>query len=93
LPVLAFVASGLSVAGIIATAGCSLFPFMLPSSSDPASGLTVWDASSSRLTLAIMVVVVVLILPVVLAYTAFVYRVLRGPVTEEQIAADEHTAY
>ena len=92
-PVLAFLSSGLSVAGVIATAGCALFPFLLPSSSAPEAGLTVWDASSSRLTLAIMTVVTAVLLPIVLVYTAWVYRVLRGPVTEEQITADEHTAY
>jgi cytochrome bd ubiquinol oxidase subunit II len=92
-PVLAFVSSGLSVAGVIATAGCSLFPFLLPSSLEPNAGLTVWDASSSRLTLAVMTAVTVLLLPIVLAYTAWVYHVLRGPVTAEQIEADQHTAY
>ena len=92
-PALAFLASGLSVAGVIATAGCSLFPFLLPSSLVPEAGLTVWDASSSRLTLAIMAVVTAVLLPIVLAYTAWVYRVLRGTVTAEQINADEHTAY
>jgi cytochrome d ubiquinol oxidase subunit II len=92
-PVPAFVASGLSVAGVIATAGCSLFPFLLPSSLEPNDGLTVWDASSSRLTLGVMAVVTAVLLPVVIGYTAWVYHVLRGPVTAEQIAADEHTAY
>jgi len=92
-PVLAFLASGLSVAGVISTAGCSLFPFLLPSSLVPEAGLTVWDASSSRLTLAIMAVVTAVLLPIVLAYTAWVYRVLRGTVTAAQINADEHTAY
>src|SRR3546814_15508300 len=53
-PGLAFIASGLSVTGIILTAGFSLFPFLLPSSSHPPQGLTVWDASSSELTLKIM---------------------------------------
>ena len=92
-PILAFLASGLSVAGVIATAGCALFPFLLPSSLVPEAGLTVWDASSSRLTLAIMAVVTAVLLPIVLIYTAWVYRVMRGTVTAEQITADEHTAY
>ena len=78
---LAFVASGAAVKGVVATAGLSMFPFILPSSLDPSMSLTVWDASSSRATLALMLVAVVLILPAVLAYTAFVYRVLRGRVT------------
>ena len=90
-PGLAFVASALVPLGTIATAGAALFPFLLPSSSDPNASLTVWDASSSRLTLAIMLGVVVLFLPVVLAYTAWVYRVMRGPVRPEDVASK--TAY
>ena len=92
-PVLAFVCSGLAIAGVIATAGLSLFPFMLPSSLDPNSGLTLWDASSSLTTLIVMTIATAVLLPMVLAYTAWVYRVLRGPVTAEQIARDSHTAY
>jgi cytochrome bd ubiquinol oxidase subunit II len=89
--ILAFIASGLAVAGVVATAGLSLFPFLLPSSLDPTSSLTVWDASSSRLTLGVMAVVTALILPVVMLYTAWVYRVLRGPVTAESIGQDSHS--
>jgi cytochrome bd ubiquinol oxidase subunit II len=87
----AFLMSGVSVFGVVATAGVSMFPFILPSSFDPASSLTVWDASSSRTTLLIMLVAVVLLLPVVLAYTAFIYRVMRGTVTQAQVEADHHS--
>ena len=78
---LALAASGLSIASVIATAGFSVFPFMLPSSLDPNASLTVWDASSSRLTLAIMLGCTVVFLPIILVYTAWVYRVMRGRVT------------
>ncbi len=91
--VLAFCLSGLAVAGVIATAGVSLFPFLLPSSLDPRSSLTVWDASSSATTLLIMAVATALLLPVVLAYTAFIYRVLRGPVTQAMIEANPDETY
>jgi cytochrome d ubiquinol oxidase subunit II len=91
--VLAFCCSGMAVASVIATAGVSLFPFLLPSSADPNSSLTVWDASSSETTLLVMTVVTVLLLPVVLAYTAFIYRVLRGPVTAATIEAGGHESY
>ena len=92
-PRLAFVCSGLSIAGVIATAGLSLFPFLLPSSLDPNSSLTLWDASSSLSTLIFMTIVTAVLLPLVMIYTAWVYYVLRGPVTEEQIISDSHTAY
>jgi cytochrome d ubiquinol oxidase subunit II len=89
-PLVAFCLSGLSIAGVIATAGLALFPFLLPSSLDPSASLTVWDASSSRTTLAIMTVATVILLPIVLAYTSWVYRVLRGPVTADTVSADHH---
>ena len=92
-PVLAFVASGLAIAGVIATAGFSLFPFLLPSSLDPRSSLTLWDASSSLATLELMTAATLLLLPVVLAYTAWVYRVLRGPVTADDVTRDPHAVY
>jgi cytochrome d ubiquinol oxidase subunit II len=87
-PVMAWVASALSIAGIVATAGVSLFPFLLPSSLDPNSSLTVWDASSSPTTLLIMTVATAIFLPIILIYTSWVYRVLRHPVLEAQVEAD-----
>jgi cytochrome d ubiquinol oxidase subunit II len=82
-PLRAFLASALVPLFTIASAGAALFPFLLPSSSAPDMSLTVWDASSSKLTLAIMLGAVAIFLPVILAYTAWVYRVMRGPVTPE----------
>jgi cytochrome d ubiquinol oxidase subunit II len=90
-PRLAWLVSALGIAGIIATAGISLFPLLLPSSLDPASSLAVWDASSSKLTLGVMTGVTALLLPIVIAYTSWVYRVLRGPVTAAQISNDSHS--
>jgi cytochrome d ubiquinol oxidase subunit II len=75
---LALAGSSLSAVGIISTVGVSMFPFILPSSIDPASSLTVWNASSSHTTLFIMLVCTIVFLPIVLAYTAWVYRVLWG---------------
>jgi cytochrome bd ubiquinol oxidase subunit II len=82
---LAFVASSLTIAGTILSAGFALFPFLMPSSLDPNSSLTVWDASSSKTTLGLMLLSVVVLLPIVLAYTAWVYRVLRGRVSLEHV--------
>jgi cytochrome d ubiquinol oxidase subunit II len=90
---LAFIASALVPFGTLTTAGAALFPFLMPSSSDPNQSLTVWDASSSRLTLAIMLASVVIFLPIVLAYTAWVYHVMRGPVRAEDITGNSKTAY
>jgi cytochrome d ubiquinol oxidase subunit II len=88
----ALLCSALVPAATIATAGGALFPFLMPSSTEPGASLTVWDASSSSLTLAVMLGVVVLLLPIVIAYTAIVYRVMRGPVKASDIE-NSHTAY
>jgi cytochrome d ubiquinol oxidase subunit II len=80
-PAFTFLASAVAIFGIISTAGLSLFPFLLPSSINPGTGLTLWDASSSKLTLWIMLLATCVFLPIILLYTAFIYRVMRGKVT------------
>ena len=92
MPGLSFLCSMLVPAATIATAGSALFPFLLPSSSEPNSSLTVWDASSSQLTLAVMLGAVAVFLPIILFYTSIVYRVMRGPVTAANIEKS-HNAY
>ncbi|HTV98392.1 MAG TPA: cytochrome d ubiquinol oxidase subunit II [Steroidobacteraceae bacterium] len=88
-----FVLSALGIAAVIGTVGVSLFPFLLPSSSHPDSSLTVWDASSSHRTLGIMLIAVIIFLPIVLAYTSWVYHVMRGPVTSAYIDDHRDTSY
>lgn len=80
-PAFTFITSAVAIFGIITTAGLSLFPFLLPSSIDPSHGLTIWDASSSKLTLWVMLLSTAFFLPIILIYTAFIYRVMRGKVT------------
>ena len=75
----------MSAIGIISTVGLSMFPFILPSSIDPQSSLTVWNSSSSHVTLFTMLVVTVIFLPIILVYTAWVYRVLWGRSTTEAL--------
>jgi len=77
----AFLASALAIAGTIFSAGFALFPFLMPSSLDPKSSLTVWDASSSSKTLGLMLLATLIFLPIILAYTSWVYHVLRGRVS------------
>ncbi|MEM9243529.1 MAG: cytochrome d ubiquinol oxidase subunit II [Pseudomonadota bacterium] len=90
---LAFIFTAISIFGIIATVGCSLFPFLLPSSSNPGSSLLVWDASSSALTLEIMLVATIIFMPIILLYTAWVYRVLRGKVTTDLLNRNKDSMY
>ncbi|TDR81482.1 cytochrome d ubiquinol oxidase subunit II [Paludibacterium purpuratum] len=90
---LAFIASSFTQAGIIGTAGISMFPFLLPSSLNPNASLTVWDATSSHLTLSVMFWVAVIFTPLIVLYTSWCYRVMRGPVTVESVRKNSKTAY
>jgi cytochrome d ubiquinol oxidase subunit II len=92
-PATAFIFSALSVAAVILTVGLSMFPFIMPSSTSPNSSLTVWDAVSSRRTLSIMFWIAVVFLPLITAYTSWVFRVLRGKITVQSIRDNEHSAY
>jgi cytochrome d ubiquinol oxidase subunit II len=90
---LAFVFSSLGIAGILLSLGFGLFPFLLISSSHPGHSLTIWDASSSRLTLSWAFWITVVFLPIVLTYTRWVYKVLWGPVTPEKVLENQHSLY
>jgi cytochrome d ubiquinol oxidase subunit II len=91
--VLAFIGSSLACVSVILTAGVALFPFILPSSLTPNASLTAWDATSSYVTLKVMFWVALIFTPIVLAYTGWAYRVMRGKVTLEFIAANDKSLY
>lgn len=84
-PGFAFLCSSISVAGIICTAGWSLFPFILPSSLNPSHSLTVWDVTSSAMTMNIMFWAALIFVPLILCYTLWGYVKLWGKVTAKQI--------
>jgi len=90
---LAFWSSSAACAGIIGTAGVSMFPFIMPSSTDPRSSLTVYDAVSSHLTLGLMLGATVIFMPLIIFYTSWAYKVMWGKVTTEFIAANDKSAY
>ena len=92
-PGLGFISSSLALTGVILTAGFSMFPFLMPSSSDPNSSLLLWDATSSHLTLQWMFAVTVFFLPIILLYTSWVFSKLRGTVTVEGVQQNTHSLY
>lgn len=89
----AFLLSSLAIIGTLLTAGGSMFPFILPSATESNSSLTVWDASGSAYSLQLLLYATVILLPIVVLYTAWVYRVLRGKVTVEQIQQQGRSLY
>ena len=90
---LAFVGSSFAVAGVICTAGFSLFPFLLPSSLIPDQSLTMWDVTSSALTLNIMFWVAMIFVPIILSYTLWGYYKMWGRLTTEFIEDNNYSTY
>jgi cytochrome d ubiquinol oxidase subunit II len=70
----AFLFSVLSIIALMATAGASLFPRLVPALGAPELSLTVFNASSSELTLTTMLILALIGMPLVLAYTIWVHR-------------------
>ncbi len=89
----AFISSSLGQAGVILTCGFAMFPFIMPSSSHPGHSLTVWDATSSELTLKIMFFVACIFVPIVLGYTIWSYVKMFGRISEQDIRDNTHTLY
>lgn len=90
---LALMASAIACVAMICSVAIALFPFVLPSSLDATSSLTLWDSTSSYKTLAIMFGIVLVLLPVNLGYTGWVYRVVRGKLDRARIKRDGHQLY
>lgn len=90
---LAFLLTSLGQVGVILTSGIAMFPFVMPSSSNPNHSLTLWDATSSELTLKIMFIVACIFVPLVLAYTIWSYIKMFGRLNEQQIRHNPHGLY
>ncbi|HSO80518.1 MAG TPA: cytochrome d ubiquinol oxidase subunit II [Chromatiaceae bacterium] len=92
-PGLGLVLSSLGITGIIMTAGAAMFPFIMPSSTNPNSSLIVWDSVSSHLTLSIMFWAAMIFVPIIIGYTTWTYAKMWRRVTVEEIESQEHLAY
>jgi len=91
-PGLSWLSSSLSVSGIASTAGLAMFPFVLPSITHPSQSLLMWNATSSQQTLWLMLIATAIFIPLIIVYTSWVFKVLRGKVTQETIEAN-HASY
>ncbi|MFD1801743.1 cytochrome d ubiquinol oxidase subunit II [Mixta tenebrionis] len=89
----AFLCSSLTLACVILTAGVAMFPFIMPSSTQPNVSLTMWDATSSLLTLNLMLYVAMVFVPIILIYTSWCYYKMFGRITKEHIERNTHSLY
>ena len=92
-PAMAFLFSSLTIACVILTAGVAMFPFIMPSSMMMNASLTMWDATSSHLTLNVMTYVAIIFVPIILIYTTWCYWKMFGRITKEHIESNTHSLY
>ena len=85
----AWFSSALTIIGSTFFGVIGLFPRLFPSSIDPSYSLTAHNASSSPLTLKIMLVVALIFVPIVIAYQAWAYNLFKGKIREEDFAYEE----
>ena len=71
-----FLASSTIIISMFLIVAATIFPDLVPAL-DPLKSLTIYNASSSQLTLKVMLIIALIGMPIVLLYTAFVYRVFR----------------
>lgn len=90
---LAFVSSSLTIVCVILTAGVTMFPFVMPSITVPDASLTMWDATSSLLTLKVMTIVACIFVPIVLLYTSWSYYKMFGRLDKAFIEKSKHSLY
>ncbi|AMG29619.1 cytochrome d ubiquinol oxidase subunit II [Grimontia hollisae] len=89
----AFLFSSLAIASVILTAGFAMFPFVMPSSLFPSHSLTMWDATSSELTLNIMTGVALVMVPIILGYTIWCYYKMFGRLDDKFIEDNQSSLY
>ena len=85
----AWFASALTIVGTTFFGVIGLFPNLFPSSLNPRYSLTAYNASSSPLTLKIMLVVVTIFIPLIIGYQIWAYNLFKGKVTQADLAHDE----
>jgi cytochrome d ubiquinol oxidase subunit II len=83
-----FISSCVTIVFVCFTGIAGLFPNLIPSNLDTKYSMTIYNSSSSSLTLSIMTVVALIFVPIVIAYKIWVYRIFKGPVTAEEVLAD-----
>lgn len=91
-----FWGSVFAIGGMIGTIGFTLYPFIMPSATQPNQSLTVWNSTSSQYALNIMFYVGIILFIVILAYKAYTFHTIwykQKTVTEKDLEENEHTYY
>jgi cytochrome d ubiquinol oxidase subunit II len=89
-PVIGWWLGAVAWLGVIFTTGAAMFPFLMPSSTNPDQSLTVWNASGSQYNLGWMLFFALVFTPIIIAYTSWCFYVMRGKLKTSDIAKNPH---
>lgn len=90
-PILGWWLGAIAWAGTVFTAGAAMFPFLMPSTTDPSQSLTIWNASGSAYDLGWILVFALILVPAIIIYTSWAFRVMRGTVKTETVVDSDHS--
>ncbi len=79
-----FLASSVTIVSLIGLAAVGMFPRVVASSIDLANSLTIYNSASTPRTQTVMLIIALIGMPIVLAYTAYVYKVFKGKVVFDE---------
>jgi cytochrome d ubiquinol oxidase subunit II len=91
--VASFIGSMLMILGAVLTFGFSMFPFIVPSITNPNQSLTLWNAASGVYSLSVLFWVAIFVLPTIGLYTLWVYAKMWDIISSETIAEQGHELY
>jgi cytochrome d ubiquinol oxidase subunit II len=91
--IISYLSTNLAIIMVIITFGTAMFPFIMPSSLNPAVSLTIWDSTASLNTLNAMLVAAVIFVPLILIYTTWCYVKMWRRVSIDEIKEQSHNLY
>ena len=81
----ALAASAVGIAGLVATLFVALYPRVMVSSTNAANSLTVQNSSSAQYTLTVMTVAAAILVPIIVLYQIWTYRVFRARIQRREL--------
>src|SRR5690625_2033391 len=79
--------------GVLGMVGAAMFPFIMPSISEPSHSLTVWNSGASTLTMGWMLGFSAIFIPLIACYTSWAFHVMRGKVNLERLEQKDGHMY
>ena len=81
----AFISSSVSIAALFGAVAATVFPNVVPALTNESLSLTLYNSSSSQMTLTVMLIIALVGMPLVIGYTAYIYKTFAGKITADDL--------